>query len=244
MRKITLIIALCFILIVLTSCGFGQKNGDISETAQSTAKDTPPIIDSSTPLKPDEPETHFFPLYLPLPVYEVFAEPTSPQERLDAFLHHTALYCFNSQPQNLLIPSLRIIEIWEAEDGDTYYLCWSTQMYYPGLVEAIKSGESYNNSYSDMNIRLIRFKIKNTLDWGYFEFTYPEFQCVEILYSADGETTWDPDKFKGFPGSSERIQQIKEGNQEDYIRDVLPDDIARDYHALLQKYLEYYGLMG
>ena len=185
------------------------------------------------------------PVYLPLPVYEAFAEINNEQERLDSFLHYTALSAFSAHfakfPTDLRIPSLRLIETWEAEDGDTYYLCWSAQMYFPRLAESIRLGEPYAGSYNDMNIRLIRFKIKDTLDWGFMEFKYPQYQCVEILYSPDGETDFSPDKFEGFPGSPERISQIKSGNQEDYIRDILPAEIARDYFALLESYLEYYG---
>ena len=113
-------------------------------------------------------------------------------------------------------------------------------MYYPRLAESIRFGEPYADSYSDMNIRLIRFKIKDTSDWGFLEFKYPQYQCVEILYTPDGETDFSPDMFESFPGSQERVQQIKSGNQDDYIRDILPAGIARDYDALLEAYLEYY----
>ena len=185
------------------------------------------------------------PVYLPLPVYEAFVDITTEQDSLDAFLHYTTLSAFSahyaSLPIDLRIPSLRLIETWEAEDGDTYYLCWSAQMYYPRLAESIRFGEPYADSYNDLNIRLIRFKIKDTSDWGFLEFKYPQYQCVEILYTPDGETNFTPDKFECFPGSPERISRIISGDQDDYIRDILPSGIAHDYYALLESYLEYYG---
>ena len=85
--------------------------------------------------------------------------------------------------------------------------------------------------------------IKDTFEWGYFEFKFPEFQCVEIIYTADGENIWGPDMFESFPGNQERIQRRRGGDYEDYIRDILPAEIALDYYALLETYLEYYGFI-
>jgi len=212
----------------------------IPDDSLSTISGESPISEPSPPTLPNESPPADIPVYLPPPEYEVFTEVTNNQEHLDAFLHHTALSAFYSNTSNLLIPSLRLIETWDAEGGDTYYLCWSAQFDYRGLADAIRLGEPYRPHYLDMNIRLIRFRIKDTADWGYNEFKYPGYQCVEILYTADGENDFAPNKLEGFPGSPERLQRIGIDDY-DYIRDILPASIARDYYALLKAYLEYYG---
>jgi hypothetical protein len=253
-RIILLAIVAALILSTIAGCS-NSANAD-KESEQPNNVDTTHVDDENVAARPlpgediasnppRESTASYIPVYLPLPVYEAFAEIATEQDRLDAFLHYTALSAFSSHfatfPIDLRIPSLRLVDTWDAEDGDAYYLCWSAQVYYPRLAEAIRLGEPYAYSYNDMNIRLIRFRIKDTSEWGYHEFKYPQYQCVEILYTPDGETNFSPDMFAGFPGSLERMQQIKSGNQDDYIRDILPPEIARDYCALLETYLEYYG---
>ena len=240
MKKSVLATFLCICALAGAGCNANNNSGDNSNTT-SMIQDDQSLAANSQPTTPNGPAPAEVPIHLPLPEYEAFAEIVDEQDRLDAFLHHTALSSFNTHPQSLFIPSLRLIETWESDDGDTYYLCWVAQMRYLSLAETIRSGAPYVDMSGDMNIRLIRFKIKDMFEWGYFEFKFPEFQCVEIIYTADGENIWGPDMFEGFPGNQERIQRIRGGDYEDYIRDILPAEIALDYYALLETYLEYYG---
>ena len=246
MKTIMMVATILVVLSLLSSCSKNANNVVDSPVTHDTHEISQPS-ESSYPLQPPVntstgSETAVYPIYFPPPEYIVFSEITNEEDYLDAFLHHTALSAFGAH-YYLMIPSLRLIETWEAEDGDNYYLCWSSQFRYLDLAKAIELGEEFDESYGyfDYNTRLIRFKVKDISDWGYNEFMFSKYQCVEILYSPDGETDFSPDKLEGFPGSQERLQRIKEWNQNDYIRDILPADIARDYFALLAVYLEYYN---
>ena len=78
------------------------------------------------------------------------------------------------------------------------------------------------------------------------EFKHYKYQCVEVLYTADGETQFSPDPLDGLPGSPERKERLSmgyyaEGNENDYIRDILPAEIANDPYALLSAYLKHFG---
>ena len=246
MKMIIIIIVTVLLatLSMLSSCKRDISNNITPSTSPEMQESHyPSELSSTTPSinTPTNTETVGYPVYLPPPEYNVFSEITNEQEHLDAFLHHIALTSFNTYPTSLVIPSLRLIETWEAEDGDNYYLCWSAQIYYPDLAKAISLGDSYEKTDWDYNIRLIRFKVKNTLDWGYLEFMFPHYQCVEILYTPDGEGgDSSPDNLAGFPGSQDQMQRIRECDQDYYIRDILPAEMARDYYALLEAYLEYY----
>ncbi|MDR1158947.1 MAG: hypothetical protein LBK75_11725 [Oscillospiraceae bacterium] len=147
---------------------------------------------------------------------------------------------------DLLIPSLRIVESWEAEDGDIYYLCRMAVADYCGLTEDIRLGRlrtdpAYDGSRMGVGWP-IRFKVAEC-GWEDEEYNYWPYHCTEILEippSGDGkgDIPYLAKMCEGYPGLLERM---KDYDEDDYIRDILPSSIAHDRDALLKTYLAYFG---
>ena len=137
-KLISLTLVLIMMLPVLTGCSTTDNPGENIKTTLPQLSDAPPIEIAELPTDSPNPdittETYAYPLYLPLPYYHTFYD-TIESGNIDAFLHNTAVNYYSTRVKStsgdLLIPSLRLLDEWDAGDGDTYYLChWVQYDYY------------------------------------------------------------------------------------------------------------------
>ncbi len=180
------------------------------------------------------------PLYLPLPYSYVFG---LEKGDIDAFLHDTAVnnYSTRVDPKDgdLLLPSLRLIDTWDAEDGGVYYLCFMRHIDYYELAKFIINGAEYFDPFDDgTGVGLgavVRFKVVKD-DFSY----YYEWACTELLEnppSGDGGYA-----IRSMCGDHTELADriINSPKDVPYIRDILPS--AGDKAALLDIYLKYFQL--
>lgn len=181
-----------------------------------------------------------FPLYLPLPYSYVFG---LEKGDIDAFLHDTAVnnYSTRENPKDgsLALPSLRLIDTWEAEDGGTYYLCFMRRIDYYDLAKFLKNNTSYNDPFYDGSGvslgELVRFKIFKD-EFSY----YYDWSCTELLESFPSDDGGYSIRY--MCGDNVELADMIINTPKDvpYIRDILPS--ADDKEALLNIYLDYFRL--
>jgi len=259
------------ILSILPGCSKVNTKDNIPDSAlQSSISVTHPVIEttpttistpsivSESPSYSPNPETTVapfeYPLYLPLPRYETFYSGHQ-GGNIDAFLHNTVVDYYStrvsSKSGTLLIPSMRLLDEWDAGDGSTYYLCHWVQYDYYELAQLLLDGGTIDeliNGGPGYSITggLIRFKVTPMHYSGAVE-SYWGFKAVEILESPPwGTNGGDIKELCGGRPIADSLYEaynVPDGNDVwsiPYLRDILPDEYAFDMHALLQIYLDYY----
>lgn len=224
-----------FLLLLFTSCAVsneGQKPLSSASQPQATLTDSPNTTNSVP-----EPATQF-PLYLPLPYSYVFG---FEKGDIYGFLHDVAVNNYstrvNPKEGDLLLPSLRLIATWDAEDEGTYYLCFMRKMDYYDLAKFVKSGTDYFDPFDDGSGvglgEVVRFKIiKDNSNYYY------DWACTELLENPPaGDGGYAIRRMCGDKKDlAEKI--INSPKEVSYIKDILPS--ADNKTELLEIYLKYF----
>ena len=246
MKKIISLLLVLSLATVLPAC---SRDLPPEENKETTITENDPVPHAEQPAAAPD-----YPLYLPLPYYGTFYEEPILSGNIDAFLHNSTVDYYSTRVDaksgHLLIPSLRLIDEWDAGDGATYYLCFAAYLDYYDLAETLMAGDTYKDpAYDGSDFflgGLIRFKVTSfPLDEGSVQ-NFWGFQETEILESPPWGTNGE--HIRTLCGDRPIAQTLLDaenrpgGYSSDfpYIRDILPSEYAHSKTALLEVYLEHY----
>jgi len=238
--------------------GDARQESPVGPTQPSPTPEATPSAQSPTPTAsedaPAQPSTGEpaapidYPLYMPLPYYFAFYGEVPIADNTDAFLHNTAVNYYatryNSISPHLYIPSLRLLDEWDAGDGATYYLFHAVVYHYYDMAQRLRDGNTNPGATSSPG-GLMRIKLTPKSSNGSVE-NYWGFEAVEILESPPwGTGGADIQTLCGTRPIADFLLEAYFKNNSNvetfpHIRDILPSEYAFDHAELLAAYLKFF----
>ena len=193
----------------------------------------------------DEPVKPFtYPLYFPMPYYNVFCPEQTAIGVNDAFLHNSAVNYYLSRADfsrngDLMLVSLRVLDEWDA-DGGIRYLCIMWIYVYDDLsAELIDSGGKSGAVLDSIAPFIVRLEVKNTYD-NYEHLSNSTARSIEILDDGDGGIPEDQimEICDGRPVAQLLLDPDTRMDELPYLRDILPEEFSQNPEAMVKQYME------